>query len=81
MDQWLFMKITKGEYCQFSLHGKLQLLDEFGELLCEKSYESRSIRLFRLCDFYVEVMFNKVNSITERAEPIKSFHQFLFYYR
>ena len=73
------MKITRGEYCQFSLKGRLQLLTEFGEFLGEETIENKSIRLYRLYDFYVEVLSNKLSKHIEKAEPIKCFNTLLFY--
>ena len=66
------MKITKGEYCQFSLKGKMQLLIEFGNLLGENIIGNKVIQLYKLYDFYVEVLCSKVNLKVEHIEPFKS---------
>jgi hypothetical protein len=71
------MKVTKGEYCQFSLHGKMQLLNEFGELLGQKKIDNISIQFYRLCDFYVEVLMNVKNKELVKVEPIKNINQLL----
>ncbi|GAC1661729.1 MAG: hypothetical protein NVS9B7_29770 [Flavisolibacter sp.] len=66
------MKLTKGEYCQFTMKGRLQLLKEFGEFLNEKMLGNKSMQLYKLYDFYVEVIFNKGNEKYEYAEPVKA---------
>ncbi len=66
------MKLTKGEYCQFSLKGRLQLLNEFGEFLSESILGAKSMQLYKLYDFYVEVIFNTQSLKFEYAEPTKT---------
>ncbi len=73
------MKITRGEYCQFSLTGRLQLLEEFGEFLGVKTIEHKSIQLYQIYDFYVEVIYNNTSHKIEHAEIVKSTNLLSFY--
>jgi hypothetical protein len=66
------MKITKGEYCQFSLKGRMQFLNEFGNLIGEKTTGNKVIKFYKLYDFYVEVFYNRLNSKVEHIEPVKN---------
>jgi hypothetical protein len=66
------MKITKGEYCQFSLPGRLQLVKEFGEFLGETLLGRELIQIYRIHDFYVEVRFEAAGSSLCYAEPVKN---------
>jgi hypothetical protein len=62
------MQLSKGEYTQFSLKGKLNLLNEFGILINEKHADDIEIRIYQLYDFYVEVLYNNQRII--KAEPL-----------
>jgi hypothetical protein len=62
------MYLSKGEYTQFSLKGKLNLLDEFGILINEKHADDIGIKIYQLYDFYVEVLYEKQCVI--KAEPV-----------
>ena len=73
------MNITKGEYCQFSLRGRLQLLQEFGEYLGGKIMEHKSIQLYRIYDFYVEVIYNQSSKKVEQAEVVQNRNLLWFY--
>lgn len=65
------MKITKGEYCQFTLQGKIQLLHLYGKVICHKAIDDKGITIFRIFDFYVEVIYNEpMNNFIVQAEPI-----------
>jgi hypothetical protein len=64
------MTLTKGEYCQFSLRTRVQLLREFGQLEFERTFEHIAVRIFALHDFYVEVVYNRLKEEVERAEPV-----------
>jgi hypothetical protein len=64
------MKLTKGEYCQFSLKSRLALLKEFGVLINEKYVNEKLIRIFRIYDFYVEVLYDLLNHKFLKAEPV-----------
>jgi hypothetical protein len=62
------MYLSKGEYTQFSLKGKLNLLDEFGILINEKYADEIEIKIYKLYDFYVEVLYDKQRIV--KAEPV-----------
>jgi hypothetical protein len=64
------MKISKGEYCCFSLHGRVRLLYEYGEIVFSKIIETKKIELYRFFDFYVEVIKDVFNNCLLRAEPV-----------
>jgi hypothetical protein len=64
------MKLTKGEYCQFSLKSRLALLREFGVLVTERYINEKVIRIFKIYDFYVEVLYDLLNKKIEKAEPV-----------
>lgn len=74
------MKITKGEYCQFTLQGKIQLLHLYGKVICHKAIDGKDITIFRIFDFYIEVIYSEpMNNSIVQAEPISksivNFHQ------
>jgi hypothetical protein len=62
------MYLSKGEYTQFSLKGRLNLLDEFGILINEKYADKVEIKIYQLYDFYVEVIYEKQYVV--KAEPV-----------
>ncbi len=62
------MYLSKGEYMQFSLNARLNLIDEFGILINEKYIDETEIKIYRLYDFYVEVLHNKRRIV--KAEPV-----------
>lgn len=64
------MKITKGEYCQFSLKSRVDLLRDFGQLEFERSFGDMDIRVFMLYDFYVEVIYSRLRAQIEKVEPV-----------
>jgi hypothetical protein len=67
------MKITKGEYCQFNLKSREELLGEFGKLEFERTFCHVVIRIFSIYDFYVEVVYNLQKGEIEKIEPVNSF--------
>jgi hypothetical protein len=71
------MHLSKGEYTQFSLKGKLNLLNEFGTLLTQKSVNETEIKIYRIYDFYVEVFY--VEKLVTKVEPL-IFNGLLRYY-
>ena len=71
------MYLSKGEYCQFSLKGRLNLLYEFGTFINEKYVDEIKIKIFILNDFYVEVIYNDEKVI--KAEPVLSAGMLYFY--
>lgn len=73
------MKITKAEYCQFSSKGRMQLLKDFGNLIGENIIGDKTIKLYKLYDFFVEVIYNRINNKLEHTEPIKTCNMLIFY--
>ena len=73
------MKITKGDYCRFSLEGRIRLLHEFGVLICWIVTGDKLVTVFRLSDFYVEVIFDIAEDKVLKAEPIWSSKMVEFY--
>ncbi len=71
------MHLSKGEYTQFSLKGKLNLLNEFGTLIIQKTINETDIKIYHIYDFYVEVFY--LNKIVTKAEPL-IFNGLLRYY-
>ena len=74
------MKITKGEYSQFTLQGKIQLLHLYGKVICHKAIDDKGITILRVFDFYVEVVYSvPMNNFIIQAEPVSqsliNFHQ------
>jgi hypothetical protein len=51
------MNLTKGEYSQFTVKGKLKILNEFGILVVERYINEIKIKVYRLYDFHVEVRY------------------------
>jgi hypothetical protein len=66
------MKLTRGEFCQFNLSTRFQLLQEFGKNIFEKKIRMRLISVYRISDFYVEVYENLVSHHVEKVEPVKT---------
>ncbi len=62
------MHLSKGEYSQFSLKGRVHLLQEFGMLVNEKFINEVRIKIYLLYGFYVEVVYNENRII--KAEPV-----------
>jgi hypothetical protein len=62
------MYLSKGEYSQFSLKGRIHLLQEFGMLVNEKFIDEVRIKIYSLYGFYVEVVYEENYII--KAEPI-----------
>jgi hypothetical protein len=73
------MKLTKGEYCQFSLKSRLALLREFGVLITERYVNNQLIRIFKIYDFYVEVLYDLLNDSFLKAEPVYGTNMVEFY--
>jgi len=73
------MKLTKGEYCQFSLKSRLALLREFGVLVTERYVNNQSIRIFKIYDFHVEVLYDLLNKSCLKAEPVYSTNLIEYY--
>lgn len=73
------MKLTKGEYCRFGLKSRLRLLKEFGSLVCEENLNQIKIQIFRLYDFFVEVLVDVHTRAVIKAEPLISLAMLDFY--
>jgi hypothetical protein len=71
------MHLSKGEYTQFSLKGKLNLLHEFGMLLTQKKIDETEIKIYYIYDFYVEVFYEEKRIV--KVEPLM-FSGLLRYY-
>jgi hypothetical protein len=66
------MKLTRSEFCQFTLKSRLELLKEFGENILKKKVQMRLISVYTIFDFYVEVYENLASHQLERVEPVKN---------
>jgi hypothetical protein len=62
------MYLSKGEYSQFSLRGRINLIQQFGMPVYEKILDEVVIKIYHLYDFYVEVILEKNKII--KAEPV-----------
>jgi protoheme ferro-lyase len=71
------MHLSKGEYTQFSLKGKLNLLNEFGTLLTQKRINETDIKIYYIYDFYVQVFY--IEKLVTKVEPL-IFNGLLRYY-
>lgn len=71
--------MTKGEYCRFGLKSRLKLLKEFGCLVCEESLNQVKVQIFRLYDFFVEVLVDIHTRAVIKAEPLLSVAMLDFY--
>jgi hypothetical protein len=75
------MTITKGEYCQFSLNTRRQMLKEFGKHVCQVIINKKSISIFQIHGFYVELVFNEASNQVERIQPIQNSNLLNLYLR
>lgn len=66
------MKLTRGEFCQFNLATRFELLKEFGKNIFEKKIRMRLISVYKISGFYVEVDKNLVSHKLEKVEPLKN---------
>ena len=66
------MKLTRGEFCQFSLATRLVLVQEFGKNILKKKVEMRLVSVYRIFGFYVEVFENLASHRLEKVEPLKN---------
>jgi hypothetical protein len=73
------MKLTKGEYCQFGLRSRMRLLKQFGALVCERRLRTIKVQVFRIYDFFVEVVYDLKTSAVVKAEPILNMTMTNFY--
>lgn len=75
------MILTQGEFCQFSLKSRAQLLKEFGNYVCHKKIEDELISLYRIYDFYVALVYNVREKQLKQADPITNSEWIGFYKR
>jgi hypothetical protein len=73
------MKLTRGEYCCFGLKSRLRLLKEFGCLVCEEHMNQVKILIYKLYDFFVEVLVDIHTRAVLKAEPLLSLAMLDFY--
>jgi hypothetical protein len=73
------MILTKGEFCQFSLISRLKLLKEYGSCICQRVIAEKLIVIYKIYDFYVEVIYSIKKSIIEKVEPVRNL-KILFLY-
>jgi hypothetical protein len=73
------MKLTRGEFCQFNLNTRLKLLNEFGINILEKKIRKRSVSVYKIYGFYVEVYVNLSSRKLEKVEPLKNIPVLEFY--
>jgi len=66
------MKLTPGEYCRFSLSGRIALLHQYGKFICSRLVHSKKILVYKLYDFYVEVIKDLVKNTVLEANPVWS---------
>ena len=66
------MKLTRGEFCQFSYTTRIKLLKEFGNNVLEKKIRMRLVSIYKISDFYVEVNQNLDNHQLEKVEPVRN---------
>lgn len=64
------MILTRGEFCQFSLKSRVQLLKEFGDYVCHRTVQDDLISLYRIYDFYVALIFDLHHRKVKQAEPL-----------
>jgi hypothetical protein len=62
------MHLSKGEFTQFSLRGRLKLLNEFGIQITENEIGDIIIKIYHLYDFYVEVFC--IKKLVTKIEPL-----------
>ncbi len=77
------MKITRGEYCRFSLGGRIRLLNEYGEMIFSIILKHHKIQFFKFFDFYVEVIKDLIKSSFLHADPVSkdriTLYKYYFY--
>ena len=66
-------KLSKGEFCQFNIKSRMQLLRDDGTFLFEKKInETCEIKIFMVYAFYVVVFFNNMHNKVEKVEPVQN---------
>jgi len=73
------MKLTRGEFCQFNLTTRLELVKEFGKSILKKKVERRLVSVYTVFGFYVEVFENLSSRRLEKVEPLQNNRLLEFY--
>lgn len=73
------MKLTMGEFCQFSINTRFELLKEFGKTVTKKKVRMNLVSVYEVFGFYVEVYENLDSRSLEKVEPVKSIGMLGFY--
>lgn len=74
------MQLTKGEFSQFNLKSKMQLLNSDGILLFKKKVnEQHELQLFFIYNFFVEMFFNYYDNKAVNIEPVADEKRLAFY--
>lgn len=73
------MELTRGEYCQFTLSGRIHLLHQYGKFIFSRIIQTKKITLFKLCDFYVAVIKDLIRNRVLEADPLWS-HELLQFF-
>ena len=66
------MELTRGEFCQFNLTTRFELLKEFGKNVLKKKVHMKLVSVYQISGFYVEVYENLASRQLEKVEPIKN---------
>jgi hypothetical protein len=66
------LKLTRAEYCQFTLSGRIELLRLYGKFICAKIIKTKKIIIFKLYDFYVAVIKDLLRNRVIEADPVWS---------
>ena len=75
------MKLTRGEFCQFSHETRFKLLKEFGRNILKKKVKMKLVSVYKISDFYVEVYEDRVSRRLEKVEPVKNIQILEVYHR
>jgi hypothetical protein len=71
------MYLSKGEFTQFSLKGRIGLLNEFGTFLKHKHLDEIRIEIYLLYGFFVEVLY--CNEDIVEATPVRNMGLLSYY--
>ncbi len=73
------MKLSKAQYSQLSLFGRVKLLHQYARFICSKILETKKIMIFKLYDFFVAVIKDLHKNKIIEADPILSQDMLKFY--
>lgn len=73
------MHLTQEEFCMFNQSAKLQMVKEFGVLVHQVKIKTLLIRVFKICDFHLEIISDHTTN-TVAAINIISKKMLHFYY-